>query len=382
MTRSTILRFFAHSFSPFFNAEGGNGGSGEPAVIETTASTGNADNASQGSTGPAIPKDVFRFSDLPKDLNPLRQMDGQVNAPAGEVKTDPNTVPNGQETKSEPQPNAFDFNAIIEEVKKVNPKAADKYTNPEALAKTVVNQEKTLTSLFQEKANLQTQVNNLMLEMEKLKTQTPVPAPETQKELTPEERESLIEQELEAFNEDPLAYKEKIIQEALQKFQKEFTPIKEVVQTEQNFKTVNQLVDSFKDATDESGNLLHPDFDELAAEMSQVIAENPFLKDDPAKGLELSYHIAKGRTANSVSKAGQKVDPVKMLEDENFLKEHVYNNDKIKNEFIRGYVQQVQQGKPPIVMTGEHGGTPPATTVNKPSNLREATQAAKKHFGW
>jgi len=385
---STIFRKFTVMNAPCFNADGGTGG-GE-GISETVATdstdTSSVDNTS-GSSQTNSFENIFRFEDLPKDQNPiLKSLAGQADNITESQKTDvkQDIVP---EIKSDEK--VSDLSMVLDEIKKINPKAAEKYTSPDSIAKTVINQEKTLTGLFQEKSNLQQLVMNLNSELESLKAQQQqTQEKQEEKQPTPEELEELTEKELEFFNENPLEYKKKIIEQAraeiesnlTEKFQKEFGTVKEQFQAEQGLKQATQIIENFKTAVDDNGNLLHPDFDSVINEMADVLNQFPQLKQDVSKlpdALSLAYKAVKG-----TSTPAQKVDPAELVKNEEFLKSHIYNNEEIKKNFINDYVKQVKDGQPPIVMSGNQGGTSIITPEEKPKTIQDATRAARKHFGW
>ena len=370
--RSIIQNGFLAS-TPFYEGDGVGMGSGSaPVGIE--------------SSQPVVSQPVeshtdvpMRFSDLNKADNPIIKALNEGQAPANNLETDSNTnvEPAKEPTKSE-------LDVVMEEIKKINPKAAEKYNSPESIAKAIINQEKTITNLFQTKAQLEGQLNNLTSEIEKTKIQPQVSQEkETPPAPTPEELEELKSKELELMMEDPLEYKKNLLELAkkqiLEEVRQEFKPVNEYVESEQNEREASSFIENFSTATNEHGELLHPDFnDELAGKMAEFLRENPMLTEDKSRlgnALEIAYKVCTAQKTPSL-------DPVQLLSDEEFVNQHILSNETIKQKFIKGYVQSVKDGQPPVLISRQPGGASPASPIEKPITLKDASKAAKNHYNW
>lgn len=114
-------------------------------------------------------------------------------------------------------------------------------------------------------------------------------------------------------------------------------------------------------------------------EVENFLSQNKLAKENIA---EISEEIVKQPTlANSENGLEQalknvlakKYKPVnEIIEDENFLKEHIFNNDKIKQKIIEEYLVQITSKKiSPLI--GEHMGSGISTLPkNKPQTFDEA----------
>lgn len=347
----------------------------------------------------------MRFSELNMQDNPIYKVlnditegdpiqqpstaqPGQVTSPI-QQGTDPKpAVSTSNDPAAQPgQPAPMDINSVLEQIKVLNPKAAEKYNNPEAVAKTLLSQEKTLTQTFQDKAQLTKTVENLNAELEKLKAAQAQPpaqqADPVQKPLTDEEiakeNETLLAEIMENPREFVRKLSEQVQNKAIEIARQEFKPVADIVQKEQNYKTADEAINTFKGATDELGNLLHPEFEAYAGPMSKVLAQFPELKADPKRipeAMELAYNVVKGMNSQGP------IDVGKLLNDPEVLNKHVYGNEAIKNKFVTDYVKNIRDGAPPVVIASQPGGAPPASPPAMPTNIKDAGKAAQKFFGW
>jgi len=106
----------------------------------------------------------------------------------------------------------------------------------------------------------------------------------------------------------------------------------------------------------------HPNAKEFAAEITKTIMKNTALASDE-NALELAYRDVlanRYRSDNDV------------ISDPEFVSNFVLNNNDIKQQIIKQYLNQVQNNNVPQLITGKqhsHVGMP---TVDKPKNLAEA----------
>lgn len=388
------LQFFAES----------EGAEPEPAPASEPASAAPSIGGQQDSEPAPASEKITTFKDINRDAL-YKVLGGEK--PAGENqdgKSDVGTEGQKQEgteppKKSDHQAPAQDvFASTLEEIKKINPKAAEKYKSPEAVAKTLINQEKTITGLFQTKAQLETQLNNLNAEMERLKNaQAHGELPENQQppqnaekgkkaELAPEEKARKNEELLAKMMENPLEFVEELKSEfieegkkqALEEVNKVYGPFIEAYNSELTMKSATAIIDNFRNAVDESGNLKYPEFDKYSEEMGEVLKTFPQLKEDPNKlmdALDFAYRSVNGKYAN------EKKDPEELLKDEKFLREKVLTNEDVKKLVIEGYLKEINEGKPPVVISNQPGGSSVAQPPEKPKSYKDATKIAKKFFG-
>lgn len=362
------------SLAPMYDVDG-SGGGGSPAPAPNPAPA-----PASISDGP------MSFSQLDQSSNPITKAlnDAPADAPIGQVEP-PAPAP-GTETPppatpdTTPTPDAL--SAVMEEIKKLNPTAAEKYKTPEAIAKSLLSQEKTMTQLFTEKAQAAKTMENLNAELAKLREEATKTPPAPIQEQTPEQIAEANEKELAEMMDNPLAYRKKLIDEAIEATKKATTDA--IVSSDAVTKEATTLLTSFVNATDDVGNLLHPDFEAYAQEMSDLINQFPELKANTAKlgeTMEFAYNYVKGQKAAAAPKV-EPVDPKTLLSDPEFLKNNVYNNEAIKTAFISTLAQDIRDGKPPVVISGQPGGTPPASPPKTPTSFKEAGDAAAKHYGW
>jgi hypothetical protein len=138
----------------------------------------------------------------------------------------------------------------------------------------------------------------------------------------------------------------------------------------------NNLVESFITATNENGELLYPDFEALAQQMSEEIKANPDWLEDGPKNLPLVLKLAY-RTVK-----GKSVDPSQLVNDENFVNNYILNNKELTQKIAQNYVQAVKSGQPPVVISGQPGGASPASPIDKPGDIKSAGKAMRKFYGW
>ncbi|MCL2555669.1 MAG: hypothetical protein FWE03_01440 [Firmicutes bacterium] len=79
--------------------------------------------------------------------------------------------------------------------------------------------------------------------------------------------------------------------------------------------------------------------------------------------------------ALAADKGRRIADAKEILSDENFLVENVLNNDVIVNRFIVNYLEGLESGVVPSVMTAR-GGSAVLTPPKVPKNLEEAKRLA------
>lgn len=111
----------------------------------------------------------------------------------------------------------------------------------------------------------------------------------------------------------------------------------------------------------------YPVAEEYAAEISTILKGDPDLA-----GRENCLEIALGKAVAKAYKS-----PESIMEDETFLEQHVYRNDKIRDRVIRDYLE----GLSPLARaprTIPHGGAPVILPPSRARSIEEAGAMAEK----
>ena len=69
-----------------------------------------------------------------------------------------------------------------------------------------------------------------------------------------------------------------------------------------------------------------------------------------------------------------------MVKDNNFLKNFIYNNDKIKQVIIQQYFDDINLNKAPQVISNHKGAHSPITPKSRPKDLKEAGNMVRAMF--
>ncbi len=122
-----------------------------------------------------------------------------------------------------------------------------------------------------------------------------------------------------------------------------------------------------------------------AEELSNFFDNNPKAKEyskEIAKQILEDESLAKKSDcltlawANILSK--KNLNETDLVNDENFLENYIYNNQKIKDEIIKKYIQEKE--KAPFVMTNTKGASLNIAPKQKPSTIDEAKNIVKELF--
>jgi len=74
------------------------------------------------------------------------------------------------------------------------------------------------------------------------------------------------------------------------------------------------------------------------------------------------------------------VSPQKLIEDENFLNEHIYSNSKIKDKIISQYISELSSKSTPPLITKTFGSSIGSTPKSSPKTLKEVKELVAKMF--
>ncbi len=84
--------------------------------------------------------------------------------------------------------------------------------------------------------------------------------------------------------------------------------------------------------------------------------------------------------AYNIAKAKAYVEPAKLLDDPNFIKQ-ILSNENIKNKIIQSYIDEIRKSKQNLrVISGTVDDISFAPTKSKPKNLKEASLVFKKYL--
>ena len=188
-------------------------------------------------------------------------------------------------------------------------------------------------------------------------------------EMTPEEKEAWQEK----FYEDPIAAQaerdkqtikamEHRTQQMLQQALEPFTPI---VQQHQYQQQVNGFQEQIAQFTQDAQ---HADFFDLQPQMQQVIQKYGDSVVSLPNAVEVLYTMAKGMTEPPPAPP----TPEQMLQEPEY-RQKILSDQSLRNEILKGYVEQVKQGQPPVTIGSQPGGAQVATPSEKPRSVREAS---------
>jgi len=108
---------------------------------------------------------------------------------------------------------------------------------------------------------------------------------------------------------------------------------------------------------------------DFAAEIAEIIQADPELQSE--QGLIKAY----AQVLSSSYKT-----PVQLLQDDNFVKEHILKNEKIRTAILQDYLAALSNGTLPAVISGQHSGQLPLSPKSTPATLEEAGELAKTLF--
>lgn len=113
----------------------------------------------------------------------------------------------------------------------------------------------------------------------------------------------------------------------------------------------------------------NPEAKEFSKEIFEIIKEDRNLASSP-KCLEYAFAICKQR---------KQVDTENLLSDQKFLNEHILSNQKIKDLFIKEYINSIKNGKElPKVISGTTNDINVTIPENKPKTIKDASNILKK----
>jgi hypothetical protein len=172
-----------------------------------------------------------------------------------------------------------------------------------------------------------------------------------------EDIEQINEQLMERFYENPKALFDEMKQAAIEAAKKEFEPIQKANRYQSEIQEVSSK---------------HQDFGQFVPQMQEIIQS---IGEERAEqlGLENVYYMARGRAPQP--------NPQDMFNDVNFVKQQVMNNEQIRNELLKEFMNNKQQRQPQVpVMGNNQGGQTPYAGQVRPKSISEATRLAQQYF--
>lgn len=311
---------------PFFNAEGDMGGGGNPAAATSS-------------------------SDLPVTQNWGLPAEGNQAAAAQ------NPLFQSEQT-AQPEPTAaqvFDFAGRKVEI--ADPTVA-------AALKNVHKDYSELTSTYQntnQRVKELEQANQTYMQLlQNMQQQQPAQANPTQPQQNQPTEEDIAQMKadfMESFYDDPRSAIEGMLDTM---FQQKVQPIIEPITQERQWN--EQVAELQKKYPSEFPSLIGP--------MQELLREMP----------ELSQHGLEG--VFQIAKRAQQPNPEQLLSDPQFVQQVMQNPD-IQKQFLSQYLQEKQgsQQQAPTMIGGQPGGQMPTTPEQRPTNIKDATKAFKRHLG-
>jgi hypothetical protein len=242
-------------------------------------------------------------------------------------------------------------------------------TDPNAL--NVVHQDysnlnRTYTQTSQELAQARQMLDHYQT-LVQTQQQVQQPVQPAQPQFTQEDRQAFSEKYQELLYEDPIeAELYKLNSPVYQHFTKDaygnnfvkphIEPIQQYTQEQQTAQQWSTVVQSVQSK--------YPDLEQYNDQIIQAYQDNPRLTPDE---LENVYFQVKGRAQASFT-------PESLLQDPNFVQQHILSNEQIRNQVLSQYAQNKQQNQPPVVMGTNVGGQMQTLGEVKPKSIKEAGQ--------
>jgi hypothetical protein len=343
----------------------------EPVVTEPVVQSAPAQTFEPGSRDPKLLEALLQGAD-PNSL--FKQP-----TPAAPVEPQPPVTPPATPPAQPPQPDP----AVEPQVD-----IPDKFKNPDgsvnvpALAKSYIEAQK----LIGDQGNRLGQVNQLINEFQQMKSvieqlqQGGQPPAQVQQPGQPQQQpqpepELTEEQELELYYENPVAYQkkqsEKLLKQVQNMLQEGLKPVVPLVQEN----LYNKQVATYQEQVEKFvADPQHGDFYELLPLMQNVIDQNPWIEQVP-NAVEVAYNMAKGmRPAPPPPPTVEQ-----LLQDQNY-RQKILSDPTIQAEIRKSYVQDVQQGAPPMTIGSQPGGVSVSTPAERPKSAREAGTMLARMF--
>lgn len=259
----------------------------------------------------------------------------------------------------------------------------EKFDSPEKVAKSYVEMEAYSTRMAQEKAQLQ----KTLIELQSRLTQADsVKNQPTSKEKEPEPVEAYDPQEdINKFYENPKAYKEGIIKEALASVKNELKQ-----EFDQQLKPIvsQQQATKQKEAHDIGAKRFfeqYPDAEGFMTPLAeQLVNDNEFkqLTDPDAVVSQMAKALtyAKGMVYKRPVTPEEVMD--NLLKDQKAFDKYIYGNEEIRNKLLKKAVSDVQKDKVPPVITKPSAAQVVTRTADKAESFDQLGETLKKANGW
>ena len=125
----------------------------------------------------------------------------------------------------------------------------------------------------------------------------------------------------------------------------------------------------------------NPGFNELRPQIGAMLDADPELAEmldamPPERAISMAYTLAKGMGAQRVENAPTVDD---LLKDPGAQAKFA-ESDEVKNLVLQGHAQDIKNGRPPVVVGSQPGGTPPAVPPDEIKSTKDASRAAGRFF--
>ncbi|MCL6557458.1 MAG: hypothetical protein K6U74_01410 [Firmicutes bacterium] len=346
-----------------------------------------ADNSgAQGQTGgippaapaaPAQPVAPPATQDIPPGTDPRTVMKNPLIdlLGASQQTAEPQSQPAGESA-----PGAVAQPGTTDDITAIAGMIPDKFKNPDrtvntaALMKSYLGMEKVLgeqgqklsiiPQLERQIQILQSQLSQVTQQPGQPQTQPQTAPASSEPELTPEQIKEMNEKFLEDFYENPV---QTIANMATRIAQDMVNPI---AQTVEQSKQVHEFTAQIEDFAEKN-----PDVADLWPDMLKILDANKHLADLP-NGLEVIYKMAKAEKYGTPPPAPPAPPtPEQLLQDPAF-RAKILADPGIKNEILKGYVQEIKSGQPPVVIGNQPGSLPPAAPPTEIKNISDAKKAS------
>ena len=116
----------------------------------------------------------------------------------------------------------------------------------------------------------------------------------------------------------------------------------------------------------------HADGRDYSLEMGKILKSNPELRSSE-NGLELAYNLAKSKGLKK---------PAELIEDPNFISQYIMNNEKIKSEIIKDYLNNIKSNSDaPRIIKSNTNTVYASASPRQPKTIEDAARIVSKMFG-
>ena len=306
------------------------------------------------------PEEEIQFN--PDARNPLTETDedptdGQPSDEEGNPEQPQDPQPEGQEP---PESQFLDFGG-----RKVDPNDPDSIRGAQ---QDFLNAQRYITQLAQE--------NQMLKQFQQNPQQQQGQQPQAPEPQQPEEPEMSAAELQELFYDDPDRYMQELQKKITRQVEQKYEPVRKQQETMAKQQAFNE---EFNQVSQRYGEEFDRHFDGI-----KQIAQR--IGDQKAEqiGLEGLFLMARGaaQQQQQPQQPQQMPSPDQLVNDPNFVQNHIMNNEQLRQQIINDYLQGKQQNRPPKTINNRQGGAPSLNQVKRPKSIGEAGKLARQYGGF